>query len=549
MLSGRSSGSASEGTGRRLRGVCAGDRVQGRNNGAMTDAPLVADAPAGRFRGSLEDGVRVWRGIRYAQPPTGDARWRAPQPAPPLPDIVDALAFGPVCPQPINPAVPLPHDAVFDEDCLSLNVWAPADATNAPVMVWLHGGAYTFGSSSQSIYDGAALAASGVVIVTVNYRVGALGFLDLTSFGEPGEFDSNLALRDALLALHWVQTNITAFGGDPARVTLFGESAGGGLVTTLLAVPSAAGLFHRAIAQSSPASSVYGVARAAEAAKQFLLDSGVSTADPEELRRIPAEELATRSARLFAEVPQQAPGTIAFAPVIDGELLPEAPVTVLREGRGLPVPLIIGTNKDEASVFKFMKSPLLPISDERIREMLADIARERPEAQPPEMAQIRLAYEGVRRQAIGTGIARDIGFRLPSLWIAEGHSEVAPVWLYRFDQATPMLKLIGLGATHASELAYVWRRLDDASMEFSFRLGGRTRAARVSARMSARWLAFARGETPDAAAAATPDRAPDWPRFDAAERSTLIIDTVDRVESDPDAKLRAGWGDEILAFP
>lgn len=508
----------------------------------MTEAHPTALAPAGTFRGMHFDGVRVWKGIRYAQPPCGDARWRAPRPAEPAVGTVDAFEFGPVCPQPINPAVPLPHDAVFDEDCLSLNVWAPADATAAPVMVWLHGGAYTYGSSSQEVYDGAGLAASGVVIVTVNYRLGALGFLDLTSFGDPGEFDSNLALRDALLALRWVQENISAFGGDPTRVTLFGESAGGGLVTTLLAVPSAEGLFQRAIAESSPASSVYGTERAAEVAKRFLLESAVSLADAEELRSIPAAELSARTARLFSEVPRDAPGTIAFAPVIDGDLVPEAPVTVLREGRGLPVPLIIGTNKDEASVFKFMKSPLLPITDERIREMLEGIARERPDVQLPEISQITLAYEGVRRSAIGLGIARDIGFRLPSLWVAEGHSAVAPVWLYRFDFATPMLKLVGLGATHASELPYVWRTLGGPSMEFSFRLGGRTRAARVSARMSARWVAFAHGENPDAEAAA-------WPQFDTEERHTLVIDTTDRVEADLDAKLREGWGDEVLAFP
>lgn len=490
--------------------------------------------------------MRIWRGIRYAQPPVGEARWRAPVAQPPALGVVDALEFSPVCPQPINPAVPLPADAVFDEDCLALNVWAPEGADPLPVMVWLHGGAYTYGSGSQTVFDGSALAAGGVVVVTLNYRVGALGFLDLTSFGEPGEFDSNLALRDVLLALTWVQQNIAAFGGDPGRVTVFGESAGGGLVTTLLAVPSAAGLFQRAIAESSPASSVYGPERAAAVARRFIRQNAVPISDPEGWREIPAEKLAPATAEVFAQVPGEAPGTIAFAPVIDGDLLPEAPVTVLREGRGLPVPLIIGTNKDEASVFKFMKSPLMPITDERIREMLSDIARERPDVQVPEITQIRSAYEGVRRQAVGLGIARDIGFRLPSLWIAEGHSAVAPVWLYRFDHATPMLHLIGLGATHASEVPYVWRNLDDPTMDFSFKLGGRSQAAAISARMSARWLAFAKGESPDALG--LPD-APIWPRFDEFERRTLVISSVDRVVPDLDGELRRGWGDEVIAFP
>ena len=170
----------------------------------------------------------------------------------------------------LNPAVPLGDHPLIDEDCLFLNVWAPeADAKPRPVMVWIHGGAYTFGSAGQPLFDGTALVSAGdVVLVTVNYRLGALGFLDLSAVDSDG-FDGNLALKDVLLALHWVRANIAAFGGDPGRVTVFGESAGGGLVTTLLAVPAARGLFHRAIAQSSPASSVYGTDRARAVARRL----------------------------------------------------------------------------------------------------------------------------------------------------------------------------------------------------------------------------------------------------------------------------------------
>lgn len=536
-------------------------------------SPIVA-APAGSFRGVREGAARVWRGIRYAQPPTGELRWRAPVAAEDLDGIVDALEFGPVCPQPHNPTVRLPEGVRFDEDCLFLNVWAPAEgaagaetagaeaagaetqgsaeaaetappADPLPVMVWLHGGAYLYGAGSQSLYDGSALVVDGVLVVTLNYRLGAFGFLDLSRCGEPGEFDSNLALRDVLLALEWVQRNIAAFGGDPERVTVFGESAGGGLVTTLLAVPRAEGLFQRAIAQSSPASSVYGEERAFRAARRFLTALGVSVGDAGELREPGAgvDELVRASARVFAEIPAEAPGTIAFAPVVDGDLVPEAPITVLREGRGLPVPLIIGTNRNEASVFKFMKSPLMPVSDEQIREMLEDIAQERPELQVPEIGQIRTAYEGVRRQAIGLGIGRDIAFRLPTLWIAEGHCAVAPVWLYRFDYTTPLLRLSGLGATHASEVAYVWRRLEDPAMEFPFKLGGRRHAATVSARMSGRWLSFAKGGAPEAPGAH------EWPRYELDDRPSLVIDAEDRVATGLDTELRQGWGDEVLAFP
>ncbi|MDZ8276749.1 carboxylesterase/lipase family protein [Microbacterium aquimaris] len=507
------------------------------------DEPVVRCA-AGAFTGTVRDGVRLFAGIRYAQAPVGEARWRDPRPVPAPEGLVDATRFGAVAPQQVNKAMDLGPDPVMDEDCLFLNVWVPADADphGLPVMVWVHGGAYTFGSGSQPLYDARRLATAGdVVVVTINYRIGGLGFLDLSGFSSGDHvFDGNLALKDVLAALEWVQENIEAFGGDPARVTVFGESAGGGLVTTLLATPRAEGLVHRVIAESSPVSSVYGRERSQRVADRFL--SLLGEHDPARLRDVPAERIVDAATRVFAQIPAADPGTIAFSPIIDGDLVPESPITVLAEGRALPVPLLIGTNKDEASFFRFMKSPLLPITDEQIDRMFVDLKVEDPLLTLPEMEQVRAAYEDTRHRAMGLGIARDVGFRMPTLWAVEGHSRVAPTYLYRFDHATPFLRMVGLGATHGSELPYVWGAVDGPTKGPVFRLGGRHAAQRISHRVMRRWTAFAHGDTPDTADAVS------WPPFDGDRRATLVIDGVDRVVDDLDATLRAGWGDEVLAF-
>lgn len=523
----------------------------------------LATAPAGAFRGVSAGGVDSWRGIRYAESTGGERRWRDPVAAPTADAEVDATAFGPVCPQVASPAIALGDDAVMDEDCLVLNVWGPAATGDEgaapaarPVMVWLHGGAYTFGASSQRMYDATSLVSRGdVVVVTINYRLAAFGFLDLAGLLPDGGFDRNLALKDVLLALRWVQDNIAAFGGDPSRVTVFGESAGGGLVTTLLATPSAAGLFHRAIAQSSPASSMYGLDRAREVAARFLRALDIDPADPaaaaEALRAASANRVVAAGMAVFAQVPDDDPGRLAFAPVVDGDLLPEAPVTVLHEGRGLAVPLLIGTNKDEASLFTYMKSPLIPVTEERIMAMFSDMAADNPTVELPSVAQVTAAYENVRHRLVGLGVARDIGFRMPTLWIAEGHRHVADVWLYRFDHATPFLRLIGLGATHGSELAYLWGSFSSGPKDLTFRLGGRRSGEEICARMQERWTAFAHGRTPDADGL---PGAPGWPTYDptpaegAPARATLVIERHDTVVDDLDAPLRAAWGDRVLDF-
>ncbi|MET0898247.1 MAG: carboxylesterase/lipase family protein [Mycobacterium sp.] len=500
----------------------------------------VVDTDAGPVRGIDDGQVKVWKGIRYAAAPEGELRWRAPRPPEPSTEVVDAFGYGSICPQPKSP-IPLGTGARAAEDCLFLNVWTPptADPSAAkPVMVWVHGGAYIFGAASQPLYDGRVLATRGdVVVVTLNYRMGAFGFLDLSGFDGPDTFDTNLGLRDVVRALEWVRDNIAGFGGDPANVTLFGESAGAGIVTTLLTAPAAAGLFARAIAQSSPATSVYDSARAHTVAQLVLDRVGVTAA---QARTVPVEALVEASAQVFDHVPTTTPGTLAFAPSVDGDLVPDYPVKLAREGRSHPVPLLIGTNRDEAALFRWMKSPLMPIAPETIRAMFDGIAAEQPGLQLPSEAQIGSAYSGIRTRVRGLHVARDVGFRMPTVWFAEGHSEVAPVQLYRFDWTTPMLRLLRLGAAHATELPYVWGNLVMGAKDITFKLGGLKAGTAVSGRMLARWAAFAHGRAPGVE--------PEWPSYTMTDRATLVINREDEVVDDLDQGIRAAWGDEILSF-
>jgi para-nitrobenzyl esterase len=505
----------------------------------------VVDTADGPVRGVDDGTVKAWKGIRYAAAPVGELRWRAPRPPARWAEPSDATRVGPVCPQPTDPRIPIDLGAPQGDDCLTLNVWASSDTQAGdakPVMVWVHGGAYILGSSAQPLYHGRVLASSGdIVVITVNYRLGALGFLDLSPFSTAkATFETNLGLRDVLFALQWVRDNVAAFGGDPGRVTLFGESAGAGMVTTLLASPAAEGLFSAAIAQSAPVTSIYDAARSRVVAEQFLAALGVDGADG--LLGAPTAAVLAASKRVFDEVPLRTPGTLAFAPIVDGDVVPDYPVAAARAGRTHPVPLIIGTNKHEAALFRFMKSPLLPITPEAIKAMFAEIAAEQPGLQLPSEAQLGATYRG-RGKTPGMGVARDLGFRMPSIWLAEGHSAVAPVHMYRFDFATPMLRLLRLGAAHATELPYVWGNLVAGPKDPTFKLGGLKVGTAVSERMRARWRNFAVTGEPSGLVGD-----PAWRPYQHDDRATLVIDKRDAVVDDPDRSLRAAWGDDVLSF-
>jgi para-nitrobenzyl esterase len=446
-----------------------------------------------------------------------------------------AVDFGPVAPQDRDGQFAGPPTGVeMSEDCLTLNVIAPPQGDGLPVMVWIHGGAYSVGSSREIRRQGEALVAGGVVFVNLNYRLGALGYLDFSSFSTPEHrFDSNLGLRDQVAALEWVRDNIRGFGGDPGNVTLMGESAGANAVTTLMAVPAARGLFVRAIAESSPPDAVYPRAMTAEWAAEYvevlsetidnLSTDSTSLEDAGELlMTAPVDALVRATTRMALAAPDKHPGTIALCPVIDGHFLPERPLNAFMEGRAHPVPLLIGTNDREGSLFRG-KRDILATTPPRIR---AIFARTRKKARKA----VKALYPGLPKRRPAADFGGDYAFWFPSVKVAERHSRFATVYFYRFDISTRVLRLAGYGATHGLEMFALFDRMDGPFGRALGLLGGRAAFNRAGERMRRRWLEFAR----DGVIA-------DWPKYSPGKRRTLIIDRVDRIEEDPRGDRRRAW--------
>jgi para-nitrobenzyl esterase len=429
-----------------------------------------------------------------------------------------------------------PPSVPSGEDCLTLNVIRPADFNSSvrlPVMVFIHGGGYSAGSSRDFTGQGESFVRGGqVVYVSFNYRLGALGYLDFSRYSTLARpIDANLGLRDQVAVLRWVRANIRAFGGDPRNVTLFGESAGGNAVTTLFAVPAARSLFARGIAQSSPANAVYSREVGAHWASEFVEILGRRTLTVpsnddeivELLTATPAPELVSAALTLQARVPGNEPGTFPLAPIVDGGFLPRHPVEAFRMGRAHRVPLIIGTNDREGSVFRG-RIDILPRSPSRI----ASLFERAPETA---RAELSTCYPGLPNGRAASDFGGDYAFWYPSVMVADFHSRYAPVFSYRFDVAPRLLRLVGLDATHGIEMFALFDQRDDRFTRAITVLGGRGPFTEAGNRMRDSWLRFARSGKPD----------PNWPRYNEQLRRTRIIGEPDRIESDPRGDRRRAW--------
>jgi para-nitrobenzyl esterase len=479
---------------------------------------------AGVVRGITTHGVHSWRGVPYGAAPIGERRFRAPLPVEPWDGVRDGSRFGPAPVQErIGEFIGAGRDTPMGEDCLTLNVTAPRTPSDEPrpVMVWFYGGAFVVGSASAPTYRGYDLVREGdVVYVSVNYRIGALGYLDFSAYStEERPFDSNPGLRDQIAALEWVRDNIAAFGGDPQQVTIFGESAGAISVTTLMATPAARGLFHRAIAESSAPGMVFGQERARRWADGFVHALGADDDPVAGLTAARPEDLL-RAANVLRERLGDQPGTIPTAPVVDGDLLPESPLDAFEGGRAVDVPLIIGTNDTEGRLFELPRLKLDLLTTDETADRLFALT------QPELRDQVLAAY---RHTPHRKDLGGDYMFWYPSVRVMAAHR--GPVYAYRYDFTTPVLDLMGLRATHGMELYAVFGLAGTGAARVLTALGGGRALGEMGERMQRDWTHFAHHGTPAA----------HWPTYDAETRLTRILDRADRIESDPRRERRLAW--------
>ncbi len=487
----------------------------------MTDPTVTTTA--GPVRGLHRDGIAIFRAIPYAAPPIGARRFRPPAPPEPWSDVRDATAVGPIAPQQpsiLETAMGGGEPIIDEAECLTLTVFTPgADDARRPVMVWIHGGAFLIGSGSTPIYDGGRFAEHGdVVVVSINYRLGALGFTHLDHiFGEEFSGSGNAGILDQVLALEWVRDNIAAFGGDPTQVTIFGESAGGMSVGTLLGLPVAQGLFARAIVQSGGGSFCHESEPATEIARRLLAESGIgSVAD---LERASTDAILAAQGKILTS-----PETLdlPFLPVVDGKHLPVRPVDAVRHGLG-SVPTMIGTTKDEMTMFMLLDLGMGQIDDDRVHAALESTFGVEADAVE---ATYRAELGEVAHADFLSAVATDRVFRVPALRLAEaGHTHRA-TYMYLFTWETPVFDG-KLKSCHTLELPFMWDALDTPGLALF--TGDGPERQQIADVMHAAWISFAR----------TGD--PGWPHYDTDRRSTQVFDVESELVEDPIRVRREIW--------
>ena len=495
----------------------------------------------GRIRGYIRDtGIHVFKGIPYGADTGGANRFLAPKDPESWTGIKDTLEYGPACPQP-----PMSENAIdeyMSEDCLKLNIWSPSPdkAAKRPVMVWLHGGGFTSGSARTALTDGANLARTGdVVVVSLNHRLSIFGFMCLESVCGPDFADSaNAGMQDIVHALQWVRNNIETFGGDPQNVTIFGESGGGRKVSILMGMPSAKGLFHKGIIQSGAHPRGVPSHYAHRFAQGFFDWLKIEKGNLVALQEMPAKQLYRETGRFIyrtedAELPVDQTGRwMVLSPVVDGKILPASPFDPASEC-GKHVPLIIGTNKDEMSIFyarmenagkmdeKQLKERLTPMFGNQTDAVIETHHRNRPEETPWDLF-VSITSEDRRLLSIQTAEQK-------------AKQGGAPVFMYLFTWETNygLLK-----AAHTMEIPFTFNNIDKTAM-----IGTREDRFKLGRMMSQAWVHFARTGDP------SHDAIPKWDPYDLEKRATMLFNVPCKLEYDPRGEERKLWDDMPVRLP
>ncbi len=489
-----------------------------------------ANTQAGVIRGVEEGAALAFRNIPYARPPVGGLRFRPPEPPEPWKGVRDCREFGPQCPQPPDGAN-TGNEEFISEDSLTINVWTPAtDDGRRPVMVWLHGGSlYVWGARDSDI-DGTSLAArEDVVVVTVQYRLGVFGFLHLADIAGPGyEQSGNHGFLDQVAALEWVRDNIAAFGGDPDNVTIFGNSSGADSVSTLMCMPQARGLFHRAIHQSGCPTLCAQPERAADVAGKFMELAGVGAV--EELRAMSMEALLEAQDRLLEE----GAADFVFVPVVDGVTLAQTTLETFTLGEQAHVPLMIGSNLDELRLFSAMwEMRLAEVKPNSLRECWRGLFNDE------EWEGIERAYfqgrSGVEYEDSLIRLLGDVVLRMPELRLAEHMMKTAPTYVYLWSYRSTA---DGYKAAHMTEIPFIFGTLETPYA--IRRVGADPDRHALGDVVQHTWAEFARTGNPNN------QKLPPWPAYTLPGRTTMILDLESHLEDDPLAEERMAW--DSVAF-
>jgi len=505
-------------------------------------AETVAKTKSGKLEGYQEEGLFIFKGIPYAAPPIGPRRWLPPEPVKPWKGVRPAQSYGAHAPQSPSPDLDIfksfltvPGEA--SEDCLFLNIWTPGlDDGKRPVLFWIHGGGWEMGSGSQPNYDGTTLARRGdAVVVTINYRLGALGFLNLNEItggkipatGNNGRLDQDMALR-------WVRENIAAFGGDPENVTIFGESAGSVDCAVKMATPGTRGLFRRVINESCAAHTAQTRERAELISKLFLEILEIKPADVETIRSLPVEKLLYAATQLVVKMPAADPklGIMHFQPVIDGNYLHEMPIEAIRKGASGDVSLLAGNNLNETRVR--LAAASLEMTEEELAATYGNILPAEDASKMIETFKNILTERGEAAAAADLYMAMETErvIRIPTIRLLEAkRKNENPGFGYLFTRPSPVSGVGGeLGACHAIEMGFVWNAYDGRFC------GSGPEADALAAKVQDAWISFARTGDPSCASLGA------WPSY-GGKRETMLLGAECRVVNDPYEKERRAWED------